>query len=152
MLTEYEKHTVLLFCYCYTMDICKPCISYFEYSGYLNGQLHYLSKGLNIRPEEIRWLVTYLIHKFPAFLHHFLVYHRRLGRLVIGLKCVLHQADETCAPPRISCHASVAGRGRAPRRSMNDNPGHVFTDNCRDYYLYSSLIKRVITTQTLLDE
>lgn len=49
----------------------------------------------------------YLIHEFPAFLHHFLIDHCglvRLQRLLVGLKGVLHQADETGAPPRISGH------------------------------------------------
>lgn len=52
-------------------------------------------------------LCQYLVHEFPAFLHHFLIDHRRLVRLrglLMGLKGVLHQADEPGAPPRISGH------------------------------------------------
>lgn len=49
----------------------------------------------------------YLVHELPAFLHHFLIDHCRLvglGWLLVGLKGVLHQADQTGAPPRISGH------------------------------------------------
>lgn len=49
----------------------------------------------------------YLVHEFPAFLHHFLIDHCRLVGLrwlLVRLKGVLHQADETGAPPRISGH------------------------------------------------
>lgn len=49
----------------------------------------------------------YLIHEFPAFFHHFLVDHCglvRLESLLVRLKGVLHQADETGAPSRISGH------------------------------------------------
>lgn len=49
----------------------------------------------------------YLIHEFPAFLHHLLIDHCglvRLKRLLVGLKGVLHQVDETGAPARISGH------------------------------------------------
>lgn len=95
IMTE-QKHKVKLdWCACFCL------------SGYHKAFLG----SLFIYSNEILWARQsprqYLVHEFPAFLHHFLIDHCRLvglGWLLVRLKGVLHQADETGAPPRISGH------------------------------------------------
>lgn len=53
----------------------------------------------------------YLVHELPAFFHHLPVDHcglLRLRRLLVRLKRVLHQSDQTGAPPRIPGHVFSA--------------------------------------------
>jgi len=62
---------------------------------------------------------VYLVHQLPAFFDHFLLDGGGLvglQRLLVGLEGVLHQPDETRAPPRIPRHAVVAYRGVSPGR------------------------------------
>lgn len=49
----------------------------------------------------------YLVHELPAFFHHLPVDHcglLGLRRLLVRLERVLHQSDQTGAPPRIPGH------------------------------------------------
>lgn len=53
----------------------------------------------------------YLVHELPALLHHLPVDHcglLGLRRLLVRLERVLHQSDQTGAPPRIPGHVFSA--------------------------------------------
>lgn len=60
----------------------------------------------------------YLVHELPAFFHHLPVDHcglLGLRRLLVRLKRVLHQSDQTGAPPRVPGHFFSARWRDSPR-------------------------------------